>query len=86
MDHPRPLFRLVLVFFKQTTIQCLQQINVKNVHPVNFAGIQTHDLQNMILLPLPLDTVKCVILNGPDPASLGLFSFFQQDKTNIAQI
>ena len=28
MGHPRPLFRLFSVFFKQTSIQLLQQINV----------------------------------------------------------
>ena len=27
----------------------------KNVHPVNSTGIQTHNLWNMSLLPLPLD-------------------------------
>ena len=30
MCHPLPLFRLFSVFFKQTLIQFLQQINVKN--------------------------------------------------------
>ena len=35
--------------FKQT-IQILQQINVKNVHPVSSARIQTHDLLIMSLL------------------------------------
>ena len=29
----------------------IQQINVKNVHPVYGAGIQTHHLQDMSLLP-----------------------------------
>ena len=28
---------------------------VKNVHPVYGAGIRTHDLHNMCLLPLPLN-------------------------------
>ena len=42
MGHPRPHFHLFLSF--QTTLQLLQQINVKNVHPVYNAGIQTHDL------------------------------------------
>ena len=31
--------------------QFLQQINVKNVHPVASAGIQTHNLLNFSLLP-----------------------------------
>ena len=34
--------------FKQT-LQFLQQIYVKNVHPVYGAGIRTHDLWNMLL-------------------------------------
>ena len=40
MGHPRPLFRLFSVFFKQA-IQFLQQINVKkcHVHPVSGARI-----------------------------------------------
>ena len=40
MGHPRPLFHLFSVFFKQT-IQFLQQINAKKcqVHPVSGAGI-----------------------------------------------
>ena len=40
-----PLFRL----FK-LTLQFLQQIHVKNVHPVPGAGIQTHNLHNMSFL------------------------------------
>ena len=47
MDNPRPLYRF-LVFFKQTF---LQQTDVKNVHPVNTAGIWTHDLQNITTKP-----------------------------------
>ena len=36
----------------QTNINTiLQQINVKNIHPVYDAGIRTHDLQNMSLSP-----------------------------------
>ena len=49
MGHPRPPFRLFQVFFKQT-IQILQQIDVKNVHPVSGAGVQTHNLLIMSLL------------------------------------
>ena len=33
----------------------MQKIIFKNVHPVNSAGIQTHDLQYMCLLPYSLD-------------------------------
>ena len=52
MGHPGLFF--VFRLFKQT-IQFLQQINVKNIHPVYRAGIQTQDLRNMSLLP-PLTT------------------------------
>ena len=53
MVQPRPLFRLFLVFFKQTLLQFLQQINVKkcHVHPVYGAGIRTHNLWIVSLLP-----------------------------------
>ena len=43
LGHPRPLFK--------QTLQFLQQIYVKNDHPVYGAGIRTHDLQNSSLLP-----------------------------------
>ena len=49
MSHPRPLIHLFSVFFKQT-LQIVQQINVKNAHPVSGAGIQTHNLLIMSLL------------------------------------
>ena len=47
MGHAGTVFNL---FFKQT-IQILQQIYVKNVHPLYGAGIWTKDLQNTSLLP-----------------------------------
>ena len=47
LDIPVPLFNLFSPF---QTLQFLQQINVKNVHPVYGAGIRTHDLRNMSLL------------------------------------
>ena len=49
MGQPRPLLLFILSF--QTTLQFLQQINVKNVHPVYAAGIRTHNIQNMNLVP-----------------------------------
>ena len=55
MGQPRPLFRLFSVFFKKNINTILQQIHVKNVHPVYGPGIRTHDLHNVSLLPLPLD-------------------------------
>ena len=49
MGHSRPLFNYFLIF--KQTLQFVLQIYVKNVHPVNGHGIQTHDLLNVILLP-----------------------------------
>ena len=49
LGHSRP----ILVFsrlFKQT-LQFLQQIYVKNVHPVYGASIRTHNLQDVSLFP-----------------------------------
>ena len=51
MGHPRPLFLFIFVFSNETSLQFLQEICVKNVHPVYGAGIQTHNLQNMSLNP-----------------------------------
>ena len=38
-----------------TNITIIQQVNVKNVHPVYGAGIRTHDLWDMSHLQTPLD-------------------------------
>ena len=43
MGQPRPILLFIFGLFKQTY--------VKNVHPLNGAGIWTHNLQNMSLLP-----------------------------------
>ena len=43
------LFLFIFGLFKQT-IQNLQQINVKNDHPVSSDRIQTHDIVIMSLL------------------------------------
>ena len=45
--HPRPLFVYFWSFIKQT-LQILQQINVKNVHPVDGAVIRTHGLLSLL--------------------------------------
>ena len=46
-NGPTPAsFSYIFSVFKQT-LQFLQQINVKNVHPLYSAGIQTHNLSNM---------------------------------------
>ena len=56
MGQPRPLFRLFSVFSnKQHYNSYNKNICGKNVHPVYCAGIQTHDLRNVCLFPLPLD-------------------------------
>ena len=47
MGQPRPLLSFIFDLFKQTSLQFLQQIYVKNVHPVYGAGIRTHDLRNL---------------------------------------
>ena len=52
MDHPRPLFNLFLVFFRQISIKFYNKLMWKNVHPVSSTVIGTHDLQNVSLLPL----------------------------------
>ena len=36
MNQPKPLFRLFSVFSKQTSIQFLQQINVKIVNSIQY--------------------------------------------------
>ena len=50
MDQPRPLLPFIFGLLKQTTIQFLQQIYVKNVYPVYGAGFQAHNLWDMSLL------------------------------------
>ena len=45
------LFLFIYGLFQANINTIFQQINVKNVHPVYGAGIRTHDLQNMSLLP-----------------------------------
>ena len=49
--NPGLLFVLIFGLFKQTLLQFLQQINVKNVHPVSGARIRTHNLLITSLLP-----------------------------------
>ena len=41
--------------FSNKQYNLLQQINVKNVHPVHGAWIQTHNFQNTSLISQPLD-------------------------------
>ena len=45
------LFFVFLGLFEQTLLQFLQQINVKNIHPVSGAGIRTHNPLITSLLP-----------------------------------
>ena len=44
MVQPLPVLSFIFGIFKQTSLQILQQTNVKNVHPVPGAEIRTHDL------------------------------------------
>ena len=53
MVHPRPLF-IYFLGFKQT-LQSLQKINVKNVHPVYTVGIWTNKPTEHESPLLPLD-------------------------------
>ena len=46
-----PSLSLFIYDLFQTNKTILQQINVKNDHPVYGAGIQTHDLSNMSRQP-----------------------------------
>ena len=39
MGQSRPLFRLFSVFFKQTLLQFLQQIDVKNVMSIQYTAL-----------------------------------------------
>ena len=51
-NGPTPAsFSFIFGHFKQTSLQFLQQINVKNVHPVHGAGIRNHNLRNVSLFP-----------------------------------
>ena len=51
MGNSRPLLSFIFGLFKQTSLQFYSKYMWKKVHPVYSAGIQTHDLQNMSLLP-----------------------------------
>ena len=53
MGRPRPLFRLFSSF--QTNITMLTTNVCEKRHSVDSAGIQTHNLLNTSLLPLPID-------------------------------
>ena len=51
MGQPWQLLLFIFGLFKQTSLQFLQQIYVKNVHLVYSAGIWTHNIWNLSLLP-----------------------------------
>ena len=55
MGQSRPLIRLFSVFSNKYHYNFYNRYMWKNVHPVYGAGIQTHDLRNVSLFPLPLD-------------------------------
>ena len=61
MKHPIMMLNLghsglILFIFIFSNKQFLQQIHVKNVHPIYGAGIHTLDLQDMSHLPKPLES------------------------------
>ena len=69
MRQPRPLFKLFSSF--QTLISNFETNKyVKNVHPVYCAGIRTHDLWHMTLLPLALDQGSHPLMRRPRYLSL----------------
>ena len=49
LNRPTPASFSFIFGLPKQTLQFLQQINVKNVHPVYGAGIRTHNLQNVSL-------------------------------------
>ena len=53
--NPGHILWFIFSLFKQTTLQFLPQIYVKNVHLDCSAGIRINNLWNTSLLPLPLD-------------------------------
>ena len=55
MGQPRSLFRLSSFFSNTHHYYFYSKYMLNNFHPVYGAGIWTHDLQNVGLLPLPLD-------------------------------
>ena len=62
LNGPTRAFYIVYYRSFQTniiTIFCKKYKYVKNVHPVYGAGIRTHDLWNVSLLPQPLDQGSC---------------------------
>ena len=65
MGHPWPLFHLFSVLFKQT-LQILQQMNVKNVHPVPGIRFQAHpcDYKSPPLTTRPLECYSYLIDAG----------------------
>ena len=51
-NGPSPAsFSIIFGLFPTSINTILQQISVKNVHPVYGTGIRTHDLNNVSLLP-----------------------------------
>ena len=69
MVHPRPLFHLLLVSFKQRHNFYTEQM-WKMIHLVWGDGIQTHDLLIISLLPEPLD-------QGTSPLILSNRNYFK---------
>ena len=77
-NGPSPAcFSFIFGLFQTHIDTILQQINVKNVHSVYGAGIQTHDLWNVSLLTLPLDQGS---------SHLGLFVHFCSFSNKLTEL
>ena len=63
LNGPTPTYFLFIFGLFIQAIKFLQQINVKNIHTVYGARIQTHSLLNMSHLPLPLEHGSRPMLN-----------------------
>ena len=58
IGHPRPLFRLFSVFFKQTSIQFYNKLMWKNVHQVYEIPGSNQDVSNLLLYRKDENTEK----------------------------
>ena len=51
MGHPRPLLSFIFGLFKQTLQFLPQYLDMKNAHTVSCAGIWTHNLLDVSVIP-----------------------------------
>ena len=85
LNGPIPAFFRLFSVFSNKQYNFLQQINVKkcHVHQVNGSGIQTHDLPNIGLLPLPLDLPNIGLLPLPLDQGSHPKALFVNHRTQI---